>query len=42
MGQDAPSGGGLIGKGFDWLFGGGGNSGYGNIGDPFADNFGGN
>tara|TARA_R110000803_G_scaffold18986_2_gene50178 strand:+ start:160 stop:1116 length:957 start_codon:yes stop_codon:yes gene_type:complete len=42
MGQEAPGGGGLIGKGFDWLFGGGGNSGYGNIGDPFADNFGGN
>lgn len=45
MGQEAPSGGGLVGQGFDWLFGqfgGGGNSGYGDIGDPFADNFGGN
>ena len=41
MGQEAPGGGGLIGKGFDWLFGGNGNSEYGNIGDPFADNFGG-
>ena len=42
LGQDVPGSGGIIGATYDYLFGSGGNSGHGNIGDPFADNFGDN